>query len=107
MPATAAVRSRIARRNSAGDAARCGRAERAGEIVRHMRNFVRSEGGLTVEVEINFLVTEVVRLAAAEVRQSGIELATRLLDTRLPAVLADSIQIHRCSSTWCATRSRQ
>jgi two-component system sensor kinase FixL len=69
-------------------------AERAGEIVRHMRNFVRSEGGRTVEVEVNFLVTEVVRLAAAEARQSGIELATRL-DTGLPAVLADSIQIQQ------------
>jgi two-component system sensor kinase FixL len=69
-------------------------AERAGEIVRHMRNFVRNEGGRTVEVEVNFLVMEVVRLAAAEARQSGIELATRL-DTGLPAVLADSIQIQQ------------
>jgi two-component system sensor kinase FixL len=69
-------------------------AERAGEIVRHMRNFVRSEGGRTDEVEVNFLVTEVVRLAAPEARQSGIELVTRL-DPELPAVLADSIQIQQ------------
>jgi C4-dicarboxylate-specific signal transduction histidine kinase len=69
-------------------------AERAGEVVRRMRSFVRGEEGQLQEVEANFLVNEVVRLAAAEARQNGVELDTRL-EVGLPVVLADSIQIQQ------------
>ena len=69
-------------------------AERAGEVVRHMRSFVRGDEGRAQEVEANFLVNEVVRLAAPEARQNGVDLDTRL-ETGLPVVLADSIQIQQ------------
>ena len=71
-----------------------GEAERAGEVVRRMRSFVRGDEGQIQEVEANFLVNEVVRLAAAEARQNGVELDTRL-EIGLPVVLADSIQIQQ------------
>ena len=71
-----------------------GEAERAGEVVRRMRSFVRGDEGQVQEVEANFLVNEVVRLAAAEARQNGVELDTRL-EVGLPVVLADSIQIQQ------------
>jgi len=71
-----------------------GEAERAGEVVRRMRSFVRGDEGQVQEVEANFLVNEVVRLAAAEARQNGVELDTRL-ETGLAVVLADSIQIQQ------------
>jgi PAS domain S-box-containing protein len=69
-------------------------AERAGEVVRRMRSFVRGDEGQLQAVEANFLVNEVVRLAAAEARQNGVELDTRL-EIGLPVVLADSIQIQQ------------
>ena len=71
-----------------------GEAERAGEVVRRMRSFVRGDEGQVQEVEANFLVNEVVRLAAAEARQNGVELDTRL-EIGLPVVLADSIQVQQ------------
>ena len=71
-----------------------GEAERAGEVVRRMRSFVRGDEGQVQEVEANFLVNEVVRLAAAEARQNGVELDTRL-EVGLQVVLADSIQIQQ------------
>jgi PAS domain S-box-containing protein len=69
-------------------------AERAGEVVRKMRSFVRGEEGQVSAVDANFLVTEVLRLAAPEARQSGVELV-QALDYELPEVCADSIQIQQ------------
>jgi PAS domain S-box-containing protein len=69
-------------------------AERAGEIVRKMRGFVRGEEGQVALVEPGFLAAEVMRLAAAEARQSGVELRSEV-DPGLPEVLADSIQIQQ------------
>jgi C4-dicarboxylate-specific signal transduction histidine kinase len=69
-------------------------AERAGEIVRKMRSFVRGEEGQVTALEANFLVGEVLRLAAPEARQSGVELVPAL-GQGLPQVLADSIQIQQ------------
>jgi PAS domain S-box-containing protein len=69
-------------------------AERAGEVVRRMRSFVRGDEGQIQAVEANFLVNEVVRLAAADARQNGVELDVRL-ETGLAMVLADSIQIQQ------------
>jgi two-component system sensor kinase FixL len=69
-------------------------AERAGEIVRKMRGFVRGEEGQMALVEPAYLAAEVMRLAAAEARQSGVELRSDV-EPGLPAVLADSIQIQQ------------
>ncbi|HSD42211.1 MAG TPA: PAS domain S-box protein [Burkholderiales bacterium] len=69
-------------------------AERAGEVVRKMRSFVRGEEGQVSAVDANFLATEVLRLATPEARQSGVELVPAL-DSGLPEVCADSIQIQQ------------
>jgi len=69
-------------------------AERAGEIVRKMRGFVRGEESQLALVEPGFLATEVMRLASAEARQSGVELKSTV-EPGLPPVLADSIQIQQ------------
>lgn len=69
-------------------------AERAGEIVRKMRGFVRGEESQMALVEPGFLAAEVMRLAAAEARQSGVELRSEV-EPGLPEVLADSIQIQQ------------
>lgn len=69
-------------------------AERAGEIVRKMRGFVRGEEGQMALVEPAYLAAEVMRLAAAEARQSGVELRSEV-EPGLPQVLADSIQIQQ------------
>jgi PAS domain S-box-containing protein len=69
-------------------------AERAGEVVRKMRSFVRGEEGQVSAVDANFLVAEVLRLAAPEARQSGIELIPALAPG-LPDALVDSIQIQQ------------
>jgi two-component system, LuxR family, sensor kinase FixL len=69
-------------------------AERAGEVVRKMRSFVRGDEGQVSAVDANFLVAEVLRLAAPEARNSGVELIPALA-VSLPEVLADSIQIQQ------------
>jgi PAS domain S-box-containing protein len=69
-------------------------AERAGEVVRKMRSFVRGDEGQLAAVDANFLVAEVLRLAAPEARQSGVELAA-IPGEGLAPVLADSIQIQQ------------
>ncbi len=69
-------------------------AERAGEVVRKMRSFVRGDEGQVSAVDANFLVAEVLRLAAPEARNSGVELVPALA-ADLPEVLADSIQVQQ------------
>ena len=70
------------------------RAERASEIIRHLRSFVRKEDAQPIPVQINFLVGEIVRLVQPEAAQSGVEIATDLGEG-LPAVLADNIQVEQ------------
>ena len=69
-------------------------AERAGEVVRKMRSFVRGDEGQLAAVDPAYLVAEVLRLAAPEARQSGVEFESSP-QAGLPAVLADSIQIQQ------------
>jgi PAS domain S-box-containing protein len=69
-------------------------AERAGEVVRKMRSFVRGDEGQLTAVDPGYLVAEVLRLAAPEARQSGVELESAPGEA-VPAVLADSIQIQQ------------
>ncbi len=69
-------------------------AERAGEVMRKLRSFVRGGEGQLSAVEVSFLVAEVLRFAAPEARQSGIELLPAIAPALAP-VLADSIQIQQ------------
>ncbi len=69
--------------------------QRAGEIVRKMRGFVRGEEGQLAAVDVNFLVTEVLRLANPEARQNGVELSWAPAPAGMPRVLADSIQVQQ------------
>jgi len=69
-------------------------AQRAGEIVRKMRGFVRGEESQLSRVDVNFLVAEVLRLAGPEARQLGVELSWAPAAGLAP-VLADSIQIQQ------------
>jgi len=69
-------------------------AERASEIIRHLRAFVRKEAAHLAAVEVNRLVNEVVRLVRPDARQSAVEILTDL-DGGLPSVLADDIQLQQ------------
>ncbi|WP_284617225.1 ATP-binding protein [Aquabacterium humicola] len=69
-------------------------AERASEIVRRLRGFLRREEMRTVPVEPNYIVREVLGLARAEAAQCGVQLTTRLADA-LPQVDVDCIQIEQ------------
>jgi len=69
-------------------------ADRAGEIVRRIRRFVKNEPGQSVSVDLNFLVGEVIRLAQADARQSGVQLVA-LSQPGLPMLSADPIQVQQ------------
>jgi len=71
-----------------------GEAARAGEVIRRTRRFVRNEPAQAVDIEPEFLVGEVVRIAAADARESDIVLGTRLA-RGLPHVTVDPIQIQQ------------
>jgi two-component system sensor histidine kinase TtrS len=78
--------------SSMGEAA--AQAERASEIIRHLRSFVRKDEAALAPVALNHLVQEVVRLMRPDARQSGVDIAVELADD-LPPVLADGIQIQQ------------
>ena len=69
-------------------------AERAGEIVRRMRSFVRSEEGELAAVAPRELVAHVVGLTNADARQSGVAVIVDV-PADLPEVLVDGIQIEQ------------
>ncbi len=69
-------------------------AARASEIIRHLRTFVRKDDARMLPVQLNFLVSEVVRLVQTEARQSGVDIATEF-GQGLPPVMADNIQIQQ------------
>lgn len=69
-------------------------AERAGQVIRRLRDFVRRREPQRVPVDLNAVVRDVVALTEVEVRHS--ETRVRLwLTKRLPRVLADPIQIQQ------------
>ena len=72
----------------------CGQAERAGEILRHVRDFVRKSELKMSNVDINQTVRSVVKFIEIETRQTG---ATVRLDLApaLPRVWADAIMIEQ------------
>lgn len=67
-------------------------AERAGEIIRHLRQFVRKEQPERKELNINQLINEVVVLLKPELNKAGVRLRLEL-DEGLPMVHAQHIQI--------------
>ena len=69
-------------------------AERAGEIVRRMRSFVRSEEGELAAITPHELVDHVLRLSSADARQRGVAVVADV-PLSLPEVLADPIQIEQ------------
>jgi PAS domain S-box-containing protein len=69
-------------------------AERAGEIIEHVRNFVHKREPERTAVDINDLVKEAVDLLRSEMRHHGIQLRLDLADS-LPPVLAEPIQIEQ------------
>jgi C4-dicarboxylate-specific signal transduction histidine kinase len=68
--------------------------ERAGDIVRHLRDFVRKGEPQRTLVKVSYLVREVVRLTAAEARQSGINVTLDLTND-LDPIHVDNIQLQQ------------
>jgi len=69
-------------------------ADRASQIIRHLRSLVRKEEAQPLRLQINFLVREVVRLVQPEARQSAVEIRTELAED-LPPVMVDNIQVQQ------------
>lgn len=71
-----------------------GEAARAGRILQRLRSFVRRGEAERTLVDVNRLVTEVVELAAADLRARRVRLELEL-GTGLPPVSADAIQVQQ------------
>jgi PAS domain S-box-containing protein len=69
-------------------------AERAGEIVRKMRGFVRGEEGHPEPIPVRTIFADVVRLSGAEARQHEVELVVDV-PSDTPVVRVDAIQIQQ------------
>ncbi|ADE14594.1 PAS sensor protein [Nitrosococcus halophilus Nc 4] len=69
-------------------------AERAGKIIRHLRNFVRKKEQQRVPVEINELVREAVNIMQVEARWQNIAIELAL-QTPLPSVTADNLLLQQ------------
>ncbi|MCH7872792.1 MAG: PAS domain S-box protein [Planctomycetes bacterium] len=69
-------------------------AERAGEIIRRMRSFVRKRGSHRSTVNLNQVAQEVTELLASQIRASEVTIRLELTDNT-PYVLADSIQLQQ------------
>ena len=67
-------------------------AERAGEIIRHLRNFVSKEPSELTQVDMNELIAEVLNLIRPEVNRAGVRILTDL-DPAIGLVTAQRIQI--------------
>jgi len=72
----------------------CEQAERAGEILRHVRDFVRKSELQTQAVDINQTVRTVLKFTESEARQHGATLHLEL-DAQAPLVRADAIMLEQ------------
>ena len=72
----------------------CVQAERAGEIIRSVRAFVKKGESSRMTLQINAIVRDAVRFADPEARQHSVSIRLRLAE-QLPSVLADAIQIEQ------------
>lgn len=68
--------------------------QRAGDIIRRLRNFVRRRAPHRSSTDLNRLIREVVQLMAHEACMCGVALKLDLTE-HLPLILADSIQIQQ------------
>ena len=71
-----------------------GQTDRAGQIIRHLRGFVRRADAEHAAVDINHLVRDIAVLLEVDARVHGARLRLRL-DDSLPAVVADRVQIEQ------------
>ena len=72
----------------------CEQVQRAGDIVRHLRDFVLKQHRQTVRVDVNELVVETLRFGNTIRREHGV--MTRLeLAERLPSVMIDRVQVQQ------------
>jgi PAS domain S-box-containing protein len=69
-------------------------AERAGEIIRRLRNFVRKGDPQRTLVDVNTMVREVLDLVEPDLRRHDVRLRLELT-AGLPKVLADTVQIEQ------------
>jgi two-component system sensor kinase FixL len=69
-------------------------AERAGDILSRLREFVHGGECRQALIEVQPLIEAAISLARIEARQQGVEIEARI-DSDLPAVLADHIQIEQ------------
>jgi len=72
----------------------CEQAERAGEIMRHVRDFVRKSEPRMTAVDINLVVRSVVKFTEHEARQHE-TVVTLQLAPQQPRVWADSIMVEQ------------
>jgi len=71
-----------------------GQAQRAGDIIRRIRSYVRRTEGSKVPLQINALVRQVAGFLAAELRDQRISIELEL-DEALPGVPGDELQIEQ------------
>lgn len=69
-------------------------AERAGEVLRHVRDFARKRNSLPRPVQMNTLIASAARLTEHEVRQHGATILLEL-DDSLPAANVDPIMVEQ------------
>ncbi len=69
-------------------------AQRAGEVIRRIRKFVRKEPAERVSIGLNELVSDVVRLTQIEARWNQVEVRTEFAES-LPSVTVDKILIQQ------------
>jgi two-component system sensor kinase FixL len=69
-------------------------AERAGDMIEHIRNFVRGREPKRSVVDLNTLVEDAASLVRSEVRRAGVEMSLELTEG-LPPVTAQAIQIEQ------------
>jgi len=69
-------------------------AERAGEVLRHVRDFVRKRNSLPRPLQINTLIVSAARLTEHEMRQHGAAISL-VLDDSLPTVNVDPIMVEQ------------
>jgi PAS domain S-box-containing protein len=71
-----------------------GQARRAAEVIRRLRNMVRQGAQEKEIVDINDLVTEVIKLLSTDTRTQSIRIQTKMSDTLAPVEI-DKIQIQQ------------
>jgi two-component system sensor kinase FixL len=71
-----------------------GQAERAGQVIRGLRNLTRRQDTRRESLDVNQLISEVAKLIDFELRNSGWRLLLRLAST-LPPVSGDGVQLQQ------------